>query len=296
MLSGSICGTGASAQAIPLGPSPRGEGRRAKEFLPRTFPEASRTRPRPPSDTHHDDSARTVRPDRCDELVLEHLPLVKAIASRMRVRLPAHLELSDLVQAGILGLLEAARKYNPGDAASFSTYATHRIKGAIFDSLRVQDPASRKLRRRHRELEKVRSELTQELQRSPTEPEISERSGIALDRLRSTTLDVHCLNQMCGAEGVSDYGDKGICNDSLNQPESQYARQARAVILKELIGKLPASYRMVITLHYTDDLSLKEIGGSAGVPERQVSRVHKRALERINAMLVMKGITSWSKI
>jgi RNA polymerase sigma factor for flagellar operon FliA len=275
---------------------PRGDGRRVKEFLPRTFPEASRTRSRLPSETNHDHSVRAERPDRCDELVLEHLSLVKAIASHMRLRLPAHLELSDLVQAGILGLLEAARKYDPGDAASFPTYASHRIRGAIFDSLRGQDPGSRKLRRRHRELERVRSELTQELQRSPTEPEVSQRSGIALDCLRSTILDIHCLNQMGGAEGASDYGDKGICNDSLNQPESQYERQARAVILKELIRKLPASYRTVITLHYTNDLSFKEIGGSSGVAERQVSRLHKRALERINAMLVAKGITSRSKI
>ena len=230
-------------------------------------------------------------PDR-NEVILVHLPLVKAIAAHCRVKLPAHLEFSDLVQAGIVGLLDAVSKYRPETEVSFSTYAAHRIRGAILDSLREEDPAPRKLRRRQRELEKVRGELTQELRRGPTEFEVSERSGIDLASLRATTLDIHYLNQMSGlhcdpeAQWPEQYQDSGA------QPDSIYQLKERARLVNDVIQKLPATYRAVITLHYTTDLSLKEIGGSFGVAERQLSRIHKLALQRVHAMLRTRGITA----
>ena len=221
---------------------------------------------------------------------------MKAVAAHCRAKLPAHLEFSDLVQAGIVGLLDAACKYDKETEASFSTYATHRIRGAILDSLRGEDPAPRKLRRCHRELDKVRCKLTQELQRFPTESEVSERSGIGLENLRATELDIHHLNQMSGSDGGSISAMFENCQDSLAQPESFYELKERARLVKELIRKVPESYRMVITLHYATDLSLKEIGGSFSVPERQVSRTHKRALQRMNAMLRTGGITARGEI
>ncbi len=234
--------------------------------------------------------------DQRNDLILEHLPLVKAIAARCRVKLPSHLEFSDLVQAGILGLLDAAPKYTPGTEASFSTYATHRIRGAILDSLRRQDPAARKLRRRHRQLESVRTALSQELQRCPTEAEVSERSGVNLDSLRETVLDIHTVSQMSEQDSPSASGEFEQSKASVAQPESIYQGNQRAWLVKELIGKLPESYRMVITMHYMTDLSLKEISGSFGVPERQVSRIHTQALHRIHAMLRTKGITAKAEL
>jgi RNA polymerase sigma factor for flagellar operon FliA len=231
-----------------------------------------------------------------NDLVLEHLPLVKAIAARCRVRLPSHLEFSDLVQAGILGLLDAARKYNTGTDASFSTYATHRIRGAILDNLRTQDPAARKLRRRHRELESARRDLMQELQRSPTEGEVSERSGIDLESLRATARDIHQVSQMSAGESASASAEFEQSKTSTAQPESIYQVRERARLVKDLIAKLPECYRMVITMHYMTDLSLKEISGSFGVPERQVSRMHTQALTRIHAMLQTKGITARAEL
>jgi RNA polymerase sigma factor for flagellar operon FliA len=231
-----------------------------------------------------------------NDLVLEHLPLVKAIAARWRVKVPAHLEVSDLVQAGILGLLDAACRYDPATEASFAAYATHRIKGAIVDSLRNQDPAPRELRKRYRELEKVRSELSQTLQRYPTEAEVSDRAGVDVDSLRAMLLDIHHLEQMSGPDRHSAGADLERSEDLQREPESTYEETERAWLVNEVIGRLPESYRAVIILHYTTELSLKEIGGSFGVPERRVSRIHRRALQRINAMFAAMGIRSTSEI
>jgi RNA polymerase sigma factor for flagellar operon FliA len=232
--------------------------------------------------------------DERNDLVLEHLPLVKAIAARCRSRLPAHVELSDLVQAGILGLLDAAHKYQQDLEVSFATYATRRIEGAILDNLRNEDPAARQLRRRHRDLENVRNELTQELKRFPTESEVSERSGIDLESLRATARDIHHVNQMLEQDSSAGAFDQSEA--FADHPEEIYQGQERAWLVRELIEKLPECYRIVITMHYMTNLSLKTIGGSFGVPERQVSRMHTQALDRIHAMLRTRGITARSEL
>src|SRR5579862_7111615 len=110
---------------------------------------------------------------RRDRVVLEHLPLVKAIAVRVHENLPVHVDLDDLVHAGILGLFDAANKYNPDKQVVFSSYAKHRIKGAILDSLRQLDWASRDMRRRHKQVEAATRELAGALQRNPTEAEVA---------------------------------------------------------------------------------------------------------------------------
>src|SRR3954451_23677392 len=125
-----------------------------------------------------------------DRLVLEHLPLVKAIAVRVYENLPVHVDLDDLVHAGILGLFDAAAKFDPEKQVVFSSYAKHRIKGAILDSLRQLDWASRDLRRRHKQLEAATRDLASELQRNPTESEIAERLGVDVDRWRQMMLDL----------------------------------------------------------------------------------------------------------
>src|SRR5438477_1009370 len=117
-----------------------------------------------------------------DRIVLEHLPLVKAIAIRVHENLPVHVDLDDLFHAGVMGLFDAAVKYNPDKKVVFSAYAKHRIKGAILDSLRQLDWASRDLRRRHKQLEAATRELSLTLQRNPTEAEIAEKLGVDVER------------------------------------------------------------------------------------------------------------------
>ena len=130
---------------------------------------------------------------RRDELVLEHLPLVRAIAVRVYENLPMHVELEDLVHAGILGLFDAANKFDDTKQVLFRGYAKHRIKGAILDSLREMDWASRDLRRRHKRLEEVTRELSAVMERSPTEVEIAEKMGMNLERWRQVALELRMV-------------------------------------------------------------------------------------------------------
>src|SRR6478752_1752174 len=125
-----------------------------------------------------------------DQVVLEHLPLVKAIAVRVHENLPVHVDLDDLVHAGVLGLFDAASKFNPEKQVIFHSYAKHRIKGAILDSLRQLDWASRDMRRRHKQVEAATRDLASELQRNPTEQEVAQKLGMDAERWRSMMLDL----------------------------------------------------------------------------------------------------------
>src|SRR5450631_4853366 len=125
-----------------------------------------------------------------DRIILEHLPLVKAIAVRLHGNLPAHVDLDDLIHAGVLGLFDAATRFNSEKHVAFSSYAKHRIKGAILDSLRQLDWASRDLRRRHKQVEAATRELAATLQRNPTEQEVAQKLGMDPERWRNMMLDL----------------------------------------------------------------------------------------------------------
>src|ERR1700728_408055 len=128
-----------------------------------------------------------------DELVLKHLPLVRAIAVRVYENLPVHVDVDDLVHAGIMGLFDAAVKYNGEKQVSFHGYAKHRIKGAILDSLRDMDWASRDLRKRHKQLEAATRELAAAMERSPTEAEIAEKMGMNVTRWRQVAVEMRMV-------------------------------------------------------------------------------------------------------
>src|SRR5580700_8112042 len=128
-----------------------------------------------------------------DEIILEHLSLVKAIAIRVHENLPVHVDLDDLIHAGVLGLFDAATKYNPDKKVVFQSYAKHRIKGAILDSLRQLDWASRDLRKRQKQLDSVTQDLMTQLGRTPTEEEIAETLGLGIDRWRRVALELKNL-------------------------------------------------------------------------------------------------------
>src|SRR3989442_15581930 len=128
-----------------------------------------------------------------DRIVLDHLPLVKAIAVRVHENLPVYVDLDDLIHAGILGLFDAATKYNPEKQVMFHSYAKHRIKGAILDSLRQLDWASRDLRKRQKMVEAITRELCDKLKRTPTEAEIAQKMGVGVDRWRRMVLEMRTV-------------------------------------------------------------------------------------------------------
>ncbi len=230
-----------------------------------------------------------------DRVVMEHLPLVKAIAVRVHEGLPVHVELDDLVHAGILGLFDAATKYNPNKKVAFASYAKHRIKGAILDSLRQLDWASRDMRRRHRQVEQITRDLCALLHRQPTEDELAERMGVAVSRWRQMALDLRNVG-LVSADSRSQEQDELPPPDYPGSPDSQpdqmCAREQLRERLEQAMQVLPERYRKVVVLYYANELTMKEIGGMLGINESRVSQIHKAALEKMAAVLQENGITS----
>ncbi len=230
-----------------------------------------------------------------DRVVLQHLPLVKAIAVRVHDNLPVHVDLDDLVHAGILGLFDAVNKYNPDKQVVFSSYAKHRIKGAILDSLRQLDWASRDLRRRHKQVEAAQRDLAAKLQRTPTEAEVAENLGVEESRWRQMMLDLRNVG-LISASTRSQEGDDLPPPDFPSHPETQpdriCARQQMRNALGDAMKVLPERYQKVVVLYYTNEMTMKEIGGVLGINESRVSQIHKSALEKMAAVLESNGITS----
>src|SRR5580700_8679727 len=139
-----------------------------------------------------------------DRLVLEHLPLVRAIAVRVYENLPVNVDLDDLVHAGVMGLFDAALKYNENKQVQFRAYAKHRIKGAILDSLRDMDWASRDLRRRHKQLEAVTRELQAATERNPTEAEIADKMGMGIERWRQVAIELRMVGLLSASSRPAD--------------------------------------------------------------------------------------------
>ncbi|MGA3186177.1 MAG: FliA/WhiG family RNA polymerase sigma factor [Bryobacteraceae bacterium] len=240
-------------------------------------------------------TAQAARLARRDRVVLEHLPLVKAIAVRVHENLPVHVDLDDLVHAGIIGLFDAATKFNPEKQVVFSSYAKHRIKGAILDSLRQLDWASRDMRRRHKQVEAATRDLSSTLQRAPTEAEVAAKLGMDVDRWRTMMLDLRNVG-LVSASTRSNENDDLPAPDFPGKPEGQpdsiCAREQLRGVLGEAMKTLPERYQKVVVLYYTNEMTMKEIGGVLGINESRVSQIHKSALEKMMVVLQANGIQS----
>jgi len=237
-------------------------------------------------------AARLARRDR---VVLEHLPLVKAIAVRVHENLPVHVDLDDLVHAGILGLFDAANKFNPEKQVVFSSYAKHRIKGAILDSLRQLDWASRDMRRRHKQVEAATRDLAASLQRNPTEAEVAEKLGMDVERWRNMMLDLRNVGLISASTRANENEDlpaPDFPSKPETQPDSICAREQLRSVLGVAMKTLPERYQKVVVLYYSNEMTMKEIGGVLGINESRVSQIHKSALEKMMAVLQQNGITS----
>jgi RNA polymerase sigma factor FliA len=232
---------------------------------------------------------------RRDGLVLEHLPLAKAIAVSIQLKLPVHLDLDDLVQAGVIGLFDAANKFDAARQDVFSSYAKHRIKGAILDSLRELDWASRDMRRRHKQAEDAKRDLRATLQRVPTEAEVAEKLGMDVARYRTTTLDLENMGPVSADTRGNQYDDRPA-PDFASKPETQpdfiCVRKELRNILRKAIKTLPERCQKVVMLYYTKELTMKEIGGMLGINESRVSQVHTSALEKMAIVLHQLGVDS----
>jgi RNA polymerase sigma factor for flagellar operon FliA len=222
------------------------------------------------------------------------MSLVSAIAAHVQRSLPVHIELDDLVHAGIMGLFDAAVKYQPDKKVAFSTYAKHRIRGAILDSLRQLDWASRDLRKRYKQMECVKASLSAKLKREPTETELAEAMGLDVKRWRALMVDFRSVGNAAAqarADREEQQNAEMPCTAAEN-PDRVFARSELRDKLISAMATLPARYRRVVELYYHNEMTMKEIGDILGVNESRVSQIHKSALERMHMALDLHGIHS----
>lgn len=230
--------------------------------------------------------------DRRDELIREYSPLVKFIAERLCLRLPACIEVEDIINTGVLGLIDAIDKFVPDRGVKFHTYAEFRIRGAMLDYLRQQDWAPRSMRRKEKELAKTVRELEQKLGRTATHDEIAKEMGITIQELgdllaKARGLSLLSLNRPKSEESDEEEAELGaFIPDSpergpLNVLEKEEVRR----LLAEHIHSLPDKERQVISLYYYNDKTMKEVGIELGITESRVSQLHTSAVLRLKGRI-----------
>ncbi|MGM0598220.1 MAG: RNA polymerase sigma factor WhiG [Candidatus Rifleibacteriota bacterium] len=225
-----------------------------------------------------------------DALIMKYASFVKYVAGRIAVNLPSNVEFDDLVSYGILGLIDAIDKYDPARQVKFKTYAKTRIRGAIFDELRVLDWTPRSIRQKARKLEKAYAKLEGKLGRDAKDEEIAEYLNIDISELHKLfdetkkslllSLDEIFYDDEEGSSRFDFIEDQKSDNPQLKIEESEAKK-----ILADAISKLSDRERMVITLYYYEELTSKEIGKILGVSDSRVSQLHTKAILRLRGRL-----------
>ncbi len=224
-----------------------------------------------------------------DRLLLEHLPTVRYLARRIHERLPQHVELDDLISAGVVGLIDAFSKFDHGKKVQFKSYAQFRIRGAILDSLRTLDWSPRELRRKGRAVEEAIRTTTQRLGRAPAEQEIAQEMGLGLPEYQTLLgelkgLEIGSLHM----ERSEDSGDEELSyvpGPVEDDPLFRCLKGEMKQRLTDAIEELPEKERIVLTLYYYEELTMKEIGLTLGVVESRVSQIHSSAVVRLRAAM-----------
>ena len=227
-----------------------------------------------------------------DRLILTYAPLVKFVAGRLGSGLPAHVDESDLVSYGLLGLIGAIERFDPTREIKFETYAIARIRGAIIDELRALDWVPRSVRSRAREIERAMAELERRLHRAPTDEEIAAKLGITVEDLEGSLMEISRSSIAALDElwTVSAGGDQIALIDTIEdtqgpEPQSALAQAEMREALGEAIARLPEREKLVVTLYYYEELTLREIGEVLGVTESRISQLHTKAILRLKARL-----------
>ncbi len=224
-----------------------------------------------------------------EALLMEHLPTVRYLARRIHERLPQHVDLDDLVSAGVVGLIDAFSKFDHGKKVQFKSYAQFRIRGAILDSLRTLDWSPRELRRKGRAVEEAIRSATRRLGRAPTETEIAREMEMSLADFQQLLGDLKGLEiGSLHMERSEDSGDEELSYVPGSPEEDPLFRCLKGEMkqmLADAIEELPEKERMVLTLYYYEELTMKEIGLTLGVVESRVSQIHSAAVIRLRTAL-----------
>ncbi len=227
-----------------------------------------------------------------DQLIVEYSPLIKYVAYRLAMRLPSHIELDDLISSGVIGLIDAIEKFNPDKETQFKTYAEIRIRGAMLDELRSQDWVPRSVRQKATTVSAGYAELEQKLGRPAEDKEMAEHMEMSL-------VDFHNLLQQAKGQvimsiedlgGVSKDGEKRDLMEVLagtkeTDPETLARLSEIRTIIAQAIDMLPEKERLVVSLYYYEELTMKEIGEVLGITESRISQIHTKCVLRLRAKL-----------
>ncbi|MFI1093116.1 RNA polymerase sigma factor WhiG [Streptomyces sp. NPDC020917] len=265
-----------------------------------TAPTAARATARPPAPTSLDALWRTYKAtgDKRlrEQLILHYSPLVKYVAGRVSVGLPANVEQADFVSSGVFGLIDAIEKFDPDRAIKFETYAITRIRGAMIDELRALDWIPRSVRQKARAVERAYATLEATLRRTPSEPEVAAEMGVPLEELHGVFSALSLANVVALEEllHVGVEGDRLSLVDTLedtgadNPVEVAEDRELRR-LLAGAVNTLPEREKTVVTLYYYEGLTLAEIGQVLGVTESRVSQIHTKSVLQLRAKLADVG-------
>src|SRR5918996_5766511 len=227
-----------------------------------------------------------------DQLIIRYAPWVKFIALRMAAKLPAHIQAEDLISAGIIGLIDALDKFNPTREVQFKTYAQIRIQGAMKDELRALDWASRSMRQKVKRLEHTYATLEQELGRPPSSEEVAHSLGIEMDAFEEMLDDVKG-NSLVSLEEL---GQGPASEDKINLLEALLSREDQDPLemlnlqdlkkaLTQAIAELPEKERLVLSLYYFEELTMKEVGKVLNLTESRISQLHTQTVLRLRGKL-----------
>jgi RNA polymerase sigma factor for flagellar operon FliA len=228
-----------------------------------------------------------------ERLVVAYSPLVKYVSGRMASGLPAHVEESDLISYGLVGLISAIERFDVTREIKFETYAITRIKGAIIDELRSLDWVPRSVRARARHIERAIGELEARLGRAPNDEEIAKKLGISVDELEESLGEIArssiaALDELWTVSGSG--GDQVALIDTIEDegapdPQGTLSVTEQKEALADAIARLPEREKLVVTLYYYEELTLREIGEVLGVTESRVSQLHTKAILRLKSRL-----------
>ncbi len=226
-----------------------------------------------------------------DQLIMDYAPLVRFVAQRISSRLPANIELDDLISAGVIGLMDAIEKYDPTRDNKFKTYAEFRVRGSILDELRSQDWVPRSVRDKAKKIDRTSAALEQKLGRLVTDLEVSEAMGIEINEYYDMVSKVKSITLLSVDELLSPTKTEKknlleiLENANSKNPFVDLKNKGIREMLVATIDELPEKQRLVLSLYYYEELNLKEIGKILDVTESRISQLHTQAVERLKIKL-----------
>jgi RNA polymerase sigma factor FliA len=223
-----------------------------------------------------------------EEMILKYTPLIKYIAHRLAMRLPPHIAVDDLINSGVIGLMDAINKFDPSKKVQFKTYAEFRIKGAMLDELRSLDWVSRSVRQKAAQLEKAFQSLERKKGRAAEDQEVAQELGISLENYFNMVNEINgvFLTDLSGVrKKMPQFSDEDLLNlladDRENEPFQLLSLEELKQVMARAIEELTPKERTVISLYYYEELTLKEIGEVLGFTESRICQIHTKAILKL---------------